>query len=227
MVDDEVVKSQKPDLQRELGVKADPELVDDLVETISAGWQVPETPPSHPILLLLGGFQGSGKSTVIDSLSSLSPLLVVSPDEIRHLLFQRIPFSEVFSRTVCAARNRLIAKAATTGNHIAEDNNAIPMRIDIFRSLVDLDKYRVLTCYLDASKDALIQRLSSRQTQPGRYKGTVDELEANMQAYGEPDLSAYDVVFDTEKQSPQEISREIFQRMDKVGGDYTKNVETA
>lgn len=112
-----------------------------------------------------------------------------------------------------ATRNRLIEKALATGRHIVLDENATPTRMGVFRSLLKDSKYKVLSVFLNTPKDILIKRLQSRPDLQGKYKGTVDELEASIKMQGEPDLDDFDMVFQTDRQSPEEISAELLQKI--------------
>lgn len=200
-------------LRRERGIDANKSLVNELVEAISSKWEIPTESPKQPVVLLMGGFQGSGKTLITDKLSSNLPMLVISPDEIRHAMFQKIPFSATFVHSVHATRNRLIEKALATGRHIVLDENATPIRMSVYKSLLKDSKYKVLSAFFNTPKDILIGRLQARPDIQGKYKGKVHELEESMRAQGEPDLSEFDVVFQTDKQSPEEISAELLQRV--------------
>ncbi len=216
MPEEDISQINPLDLRRERGIDADKILVDELVEAISSKWEVPAESPKQPVILLMGGFQGAGKTSITDHLSPRLPLLVISPDEIRHAMFQRISFSATFVHSVNAARNRLIEKALATGQHIVLDENATPTRMSVYKSLLKNSTYKVLLAFFNTPKDILIKRLRSRPDIQGKYKGTVDELEASMKMQGEPDLGNFDLVFQTDKQSPEEISEKLLQRVNNL-----------
>src|SRR5262245_54029987 len=105
----------KQELDLELGTRASFEEVKKQADLISSKWTLPERLPQHPRLLLLGGFQGSGKTTVLELLQTNPGIIVVSPDEIRHNLFaQEYPFSEEFVRVVNATKFELVRRALGT-----------------------------------------------------------------------------------------------------------------
>lgn len=62
----------------------------------------------------------------------------------------------------------------------------------------------------------LVKRLQARPEIPGKYKGTVDELEASIKMQGEPNLGDFDIVFQTDRQSPEEISEALLQRVNAL-----------
>jgi RNase adaptor protein for sRNA GlmZ degradation len=91
-----------------------------------------------------------------------------------------------------------------------------PIRIGLFRSLAKKSPYTVLTVYLDASKETLIKRMKTRAPKAGKYKGTLAELLADLKTYGDPDTGNYDLVLNSEQQSPQQISEAILQKIEDI-----------
>lgn len=203
------------EMQVEMGGNADPDLVDKLVREISSKWTIKRDRPDVPTLVLFGGFQGSGKSTIINELQKNpeSTYIVISPDEIRSKLFDMIPFSDVFVHTVFAARNTLLQKALKTGQNILIDENSTPLRISLFNSFAEKlqgSRYKVLTIFLEAPKETLIQRIKSRPQVQGRYAGKVNELLASIEEHGEIDVDAYGIIIDTVKTSSSAAAKIIF-----------------
>lgn len=56
-------------------------------DKIIASWKEPEERPDPPLAIFLAGFQGSGKSTIANSLQHKFGFTVVSLDDVRNLLF--------------------------------------------------------------------------------------------------------------------------------------------
>ena len=201
-------------------------MVDDLVEEISSKWQFPKKKPEVPILLLMAGYQGSGKTTTLKSLQRDLGLIITSPDEIRHKLFARgLPFSEDFVKTVNQTHAALIKKVGKTGYSFAVDSIMTPKRIEwLLKCLEDegVTNYKVVKVLLNAPVDVLIDRVKTRPAMDNLYKGTVEELEASMKEHGELDPLAYDLVIDTSKASLEDVVREI-----KKYTGLTNSVKTA
>lgn len=196
-----------PRYLRELGIDADRSLIPGLVTDISNRWTIPPTESPNPTLILFGGFQGSGKTSVTEALTEHLQFITVSPDEIRHELFKHIEYSEpVFSHTVHAARNELVKKAFNTRRHVVLDQNATPARLALNHMLAAQYHYHVLSIYLDAPKEILEQRVTNRKPKPGQYNGTVEELRASMDQQPEVDKTVFDHVFNTGRQSAAEIA---------------------
>jgi len=213
-IEGEIPKDDVAQPQSEDGELADKELVDELTELFSSRWEFRADPPVNPVVLLLGGFQGSGKTTTVDRLSSEVDLAVISPDAIRHELFARnIPFSETFRHTVNATRNNLIKRGMKTGHHIVVDQGLSLARRRIIEEIVAAEReeipYAVKAVLLIAPEDVLRDRVATRQPLPGKYTGTVQELEASMSKYGPYDISIYDLVINTETYPPDKVAEQI------------------
>jgi len=218
--EEEIEEYRKSPLQVELGDRADPKLVEELVREISLSWITEGDKPAVPTLVLFGGFQGSGKTTVINELqqSANGSLIVISPDEIRSKLFEKISFSDIFIHTVSAARNKLLQKALETGHHVLMDENA---RSNLFNSFAEQQqdsRYKVLTVFLKAPKETLVQRVETRPQIPGRYAGKANELLASMEKHGNIDIAGYEMIIDTVKDEPTAAANMIFDTIQSLQG---------
>ena len=224
--EEEIEEYRKSPLQVELGDRADPKLVEELVREISLSWITEGDKPAVPTLVLFGGFQGSGKTTVINELqqSANGSFIVISPDEIRSKLFEKISFSDIFIHTVSAARNKLLQKALETGHHVLMDENATPLRSNLFNSFAEQQqdsRYKVLTVFLKAPKETLVQRVETRPQIPGRYAGKANELLASMEKHGNIDIAGYGIIIDTVKDEPTAAASEIFETIQSLQGQLS------
>ena len=209
------------ELDLELGRGANTTEMKKQADLISNTWSFPGVLPPNPVLLLVGGFQGSGKTTVLELLQSDPGMIVISSDEIRHNLFsQEHPFSDDFVRLVNATKFELMIRATETGHIIAVDQGLTPDRVTIAKKMLEPDsKYSVLSIFLSAPKDVLTERVSERRQLAGRYRGKVEELEASMERYeeryGRLKASDYDLTIDTNGNSPEEIAALIREKISK------------
>lgn len=203
----------KADLKEELGEKADKETVDRLTNAISLSWKFKEKPPAKPVLVYLGGFQGSGKTTTLELVRPDLDLIIISTDEIRHQLFEGgWEVNEKFKHTVNATRNSLLRKALAKGHHIAIDQRTTQQRIELAKKIAqEVNKnYRLVFVYLDAPENVLKQRVVTRQPFPGKYNGTLEELMVDINTTAYPiNLGLYDRVIDSSRTNPQAIATEI------------------
>lgn len=190
----------------------DKKIADEIATEISSSWKFKGHPPTIPVLLFMGGFQGSGKTTVLDILRENLDLAIVSSDEIRYKLIERKwNIDEKFRQTVNATRNLLLRKALLTRQNVAIDQFITEERIRIAKEIVDQsgEKYKIIYVYLDAPDEVLIERVRTRQPITGKYNGTVEELMVDFQKRGAPNYGLFDRVIDSSKTIPQQIVQEI------------------
>lgn len=208
-------KLREYELALEMGKGADPVEVKAQADLISEKWKTPENKSENPLLLMLGGFQGSGKTTTLETLVPTLNLTVISPDEIRHNLFtQKYPFSEEFIKLVNATKFELINRAMDMGNPIVIDQSLTPDRVSLTKTLLQKHpEYQFLSVFLTAPHDTLKQRVIERASLPGRYRGTVEELEASIDKYtsryGDPQHGGYDLLIDSSINDPLAIVDQI------------------
>lgn len=187
----------------------DKNLVSEISAKIASKWHIKGTKPKHPTLALIGGFQGAGKTTVLELLQKEIPLIVISPDVIRHELFgSGMSFSKSFKQTVSKIKNNLLRQALSSGHHIAIDQLLTPQRASSAKKVLvkeKIKKYKIITVYLKTSPKVLLQRVSIRQPLPETYTGTVSELKASLQKHKSQNLSSYDLVINTQEFSPPQI----------------------
>lgn len=196
-------------LNEELGILGKPNLVSQLCKEISSSWK--SRPFEKPFMLMISGFQGSGKTTVIHTLQKNNEFVIISPDQIRHKLFARgLKFSDEFVHTVNATRNKLLEIALSKKFNIIVDQFMDPDRAYVIGKIVKVKKvYRIIKVFLFANMETLSQRVKDRKTLPQTYKGTFKELQATMEMYDEPDLSIYDKVLDSAKLGAKQVAAEV------------------
>ncbi len=156
-----------------------------------------------PLLILLAGFQGSGKTTLAQKLVNKYGLILISPDKIRQQLFDRgVKFSEDFANLVDQTRDELIKKAVSAGISVVVDTNMVPERIEKIKKDLAGQNYKLLTIFLDTPQGILAERVTRRPQIEGVYRGTPNELTASLTAHGDIKKDNYDLVIDTGKSSP-------------------------
>lgn len=203
-------RPQDLSLIAEQGHGADIVAMTQVFNKIRGEWNLKDSRPANPVLLLLGGLQGSGKSTTTTAIREPLNAIVISSDQIRHELFQQMEPSEQCLRTLNAIRNALITDALRSGHHVILDQNATATRIQLFQDLIkDFPDYRLKRVYLDASVATLESRIVARSIDPTKNNDDVQGLHTTMQVYPQPDFSLYDKTLDTEAFSPLEIQQRI------------------
>ena len=67
----------------EQGLSGDKELAQELSQEIAESWPEKHMPSTNPFFLIIGGFQGSGKTTTLEKLADSLDFVTIFPDEIR------------------------------------------------------------------------------------------------------------------------------------------------
>lgn len=159
----------------------------------------PEQVSENPYLLMFGGFQGSGKSTLIRAHSKENPMFKISGDRIRFLLFEQMDyqdgymFNQIVSTTSSALLKRCLQKQLIT----AVDSNVDANKLFALKKLVQdrFPIFRTFAIYLKADISTLHKSLGSRSAQQGYYTGSTSNLDHSYQTkIGGMDESAYDLV---------------------------------
>jgi len=158
----------------------------------------------RPLLILLGGFQGSGKSTIAASLQKTHQITIISTDTIRHALLQRHIIGDLFGEMVSSISKILLLKGLENRLHIVMDANAHEKRIrEITDLMINFPEYKILKIYLHTSEQKLFERLSSRPLIEGCYCGTAADLKGSI-ASAKMDFKNYDLVLETDNQTVEQ-----------------------
>lgn len=161
----------------------------------------------QPILILIGGFQGSGKSSLITRIKEVYDTNVISTDSIRQSLFDRgIKVSPEFSKYVSNISGNLVKKSLGINSNIIVDANSHSRRIAEMGKLLreNNSHYSIVKIFLNASEATLRDRVKTRKAISGCYQGTQSDLEAALSST-KIDLEDYDLLVDTDKLSQSNV----------------------
>lgn len=161
----------------------------------------------QPILILIGGFQGSGKSSLVTRIKEVYDTNVISTDSIRQSLFDRgVKVSPEFSRYVSNIYGNLVKKCLKINSNIVVDANSHSRRIAEMRKLLEENNshYSTVKIFLNASEAALRDRVKTRKPISGCYQGTESDLEAALSST-KIDLEDYDLIVDTDNLSQSNV----------------------
>lgn len=184
---EENISAYNPDLEQEI--------TNQLLENLSIKVQ------QQPILILIGGFQGSGKSSLIARINEVYDNAVISTDVIRQSLFNKgLTSSPLFSKYVSNISYNLLEKSLINCSNIIIDANAHSKRIEeIEKLLKESDShYTVMKIFLNATENTLIERVRTRQPLQDCYQGTESDLKAALAAT-KINLADYDLILDTDQ----------------------------
>lgn len=161
----------------------------------------------QPILILIGGFQGSGKSSLITRIKKVYDTNVISTDSIRQSLFDReIKVSPEFSKYVSSISGNLIKKSLEINSNIIVDANSHSRRIaEVGKLLKENDShYSIVKIFLKASEATLRDRVKTRKPISGCYQGTESDLEAALSST-KIEFEDYDLIVNTDELSQSNV----------------------
>lgn len=161
----------------------------------------------QPVLILIGGFQGSGKTSLITRIKEIYDVNVISTDSIRQSLFNRgIKVSPEFSKYVSNIFANLVKKAILMRSNLLIDANAHSTRIAEMEKLLKENNshYSIVKVFLNASEATLKSRVKTRKPIVGSYQGTEGDLIAAL-ASTKINLEDYDLIVDTDKLNENDV----------------------
>lgn len=203
----------------ELGLKGDTSIAGKVEEKIYKKWSEKHKFSKSPFILLLGGMQGSGKTSAIEGMEGSLDFVIVSPDEIRAELFARnFPITDnpedVFRQTVNLARNNLVKKALINNFSIIVDQRMTDERITLLKKIAnDYPHYKTTTILLTSPEKVLKERIINRRPTDDRYKGTLEEYYESLAKHGVPDPTSYDNTIDTSSYSVTDVVKAIIEKV--------------
>jgi predicted kinase len=151
----------------------------------------------RPILILIGGFQGSGKSTIAQHLQKKHQFTIISTDKIRCKLLERNIIGNLFAEMIGTISKILLLKAVEKSLNIVVDANAHEKRIGEVTQLISpYPAYNILKIFLQTPEAKLIERLESRPKIEGCYQGQIADLKGSL-ASAKINLSNYDLILMT------------------------------
>jgi len=170
------------------------------------------TPQHDPILILIGGYQGSGKTSLVDRIKSIYDINVISTDVIRQRLFDRgVCLSNEFPTYVKNIYTNLVRSCLDRNTSLVIDANAHGQRIEEIDRLLETEnkesKYKILKIFLKATEQTLEQRILSRNSAAGQYQGTLADLHAGLRS-AHP-LPEYDYTIQTDKITEMEVFEQV------------------
>ncbi|MBA3603771.1 MAG: AAA family ATPase [Parachlamydiaceae bacterium] len=177
------------------------QIVEELSENFIANPQKVE-----PSLILVGGFQGSGKSSLVERIKNAFELNVISTDSIRQSLINKgLEVSPEFLKYVNNISRTLIIRSLNFTNTII-DANAHSKRIQEIEKLFESENFehRPIKIFLKTSVEVLRNRVKNRQSARDCYQGTENDLEASL-VNSRINFEDYDLIVDTDKISKDEV----------------------
>ena len=139
-------------------------------------------PAARPVLLVLSGLPGTGKSTLARLLAERLPACVVASDALRRILFTHPTYTGEESRLLFDLSHRLCAELLRGGRNVVFDaTNLKEGHRDELYQIASAARSRLLLVRLIASDAVVAARLAHRASAAG-ISG-VDQSEAGWLVY--------------------------------------------
>ncbi|MES2122781.1 MAG: methyltransferase, partial [Chlamydiota bacterium] len=161
----------------------------------------------QPLLLLVGGYPGAGKTTLINALAEERDLAVVSWDAVRQVLVdRRLRGSPHDWEIISAVSENLLRMCFERRVSVAIDANAYQNNIALIEGILEKEGYQevyaVVKIALNPPTETLFERVCAREQKEGLYQGTEADLK---RVLGSPlkriDLNDYALIINTEEVS--------------------------
>lgn len=162
-------------------------------------------PHARPLLLLVGGYPGAGKTTLINALAAEYDLTVVSWNAIRQAFLDRHLKDTSFDKEHFASiRDALLRMCLQHHINVVIDTNAHAVNIKIIEDLLEAEgygqQYQVVKLCLNPPIETHFKRLRAREQKEGRHQGTESDLERDLNlSFKKINFSDYALVINTEE----------------------------
>ena len=140
------------------------QLADDTTRIIDALGPLPAA-VARPVLVLLAGLPGSGKSTVADALRRRLPFALLQSDRCRKLLVSAPAYSAEESERVFPAIHRAIERLLRAGVPVIYDaTNLTAAYRQPLEEISARTGATLVRVWVEAAEDVIRERLAARQT---------------------------------------------------------------
>jgi predicted kinase len=170
----------------------------EITEQLSKGWE--NKPQEQPVIVLIGGYSGSGKSELTKAIHSSYESVIISLDVIRQALLDREEIIDGVSfnwEIVRDVYQNLLKAALVSRMNIIMDTNAHVEKIreiELVLKQEGVDQiYQKLKICLNPPYETLVARVRSREKIYGVHQGTEEELKQSF-ASKKLDLNDYEIV---------------------------------
>lgn len=160
---------------------------------------------NDPVLILVGGYPGAGKTTLITALRQIYDLDLISWNFIRQgLLDRNIKGSPHDWEIIEAVNQKLFRSCLQRSVNIVIDINAYANNIKRFEELLEdeypQNSYRVVKICLNPPTEILLTRVLAREQKEGVHQGTETDLLRDLNAeYKKINMDDYSLIIRNDK----------------------------
>jgi len=120
---------------------------------------------AYPVLILMSGLPGSGKSYLSERIVQQLPAVIVESDRVRKVLFPHPTYEAEESATVHRACHELTGRLLRKGVRVILDaTNLVEFQREWLYSLAERSGARLLVVHTVAPEEVIRQRLERRKT---------------------------------------------------------------
>lgn len=142
-----------------------PQLISDVQRLTESLRQFPE-PVAKPILIVVGGLPGTGKSYFCSKLAERLPFITLESDALRKVLFSSLTYSLQESSRLFQACHRLIEQLLRRGfSLILDATNLSERHREYFYSIADHLDVKLVLVWVEAPPQLVRERLKDRRNE--------------------------------------------------------------
>ena len=132
---------------------------------------------NKPLLILIAGYPGAGKTTLIQALVQTHDMEVISWNAMRQALLDRHLKGSPYDWEIIESVNQKLLRVCLQRRvNVIIDANAYANNIQLFENLLDTQLYRIIKICLNPPPAVLLSRIRERTQKEGLHQGTEIDL---------------------------------------------------
>lgn len=154
--------------------------VQDAVTRVERHIRIPDETTNRPVLIMMTGLPGTGKSHVSKLIQEALPSAIVQSDFVRKLLFRRPRYTAEESDMVYQTCHEVVSRLLNRGIRVIFDaTNLIEHKREIIYNIAERTGAKLIIVRTVAPKSVVVRRLEHR----GQGTGTSDLSDADITVY--------------------------------------------